>query len=122
MAMSSSEEEPIGESSGPPSWDQEKANQLPGKNVIVGITRLVSDGKTVKSQTQYHGKVASADRQNGFKIICEGAFAGETLGLPPDLRLFQRASPGEYKLRSTGEIVNDPDFLVSCSIVEPSKH
>jgi hypothetical protein len=117
-----SSEESNDESKAPPPWDQSQADRLVGKYVLVGITRLASDGKTVKSQTQYHGRIVAADQASGFKIECEGAFAGQTMGLPPDLRPFQPARPGQYRLRSTGEVVNDPDVLASWSIVEPLKH
>lgn len=121
MSRDQSSDEPSAED-GPLSWDQQKADSLIGKYAPVGITRLAPDGKTVKSQTQYHGRIIAADRANGFKIECEGALAGKIMGLPPDLRPFKPAASGEYKLRSTGEIVNDPDVLASWSIVEPSKH
>ncbi len=36
--------------------------------------------------------------------------SGGHYDLPPDVRTFEEARPGEYRLRSTGEIVVDPDF------------
>jgi hypothetical protein len=109
------------ESDGPPSWDQDEADWLIGKCVLVGVTYLASDGVTVSSQGQYHGKIVSADQEKGFAIECEGAWAGRTMGLPPVLSAFRPADPGEYKLRSTGEVVKDPDLLATWSIVEASK-
>jgi hypothetical protein len=103
----------------PPPWNQDEADALVGKYVLVGITWLAADGETVKNQGQYHGRIVSADASNGFQIECEGAFAGKTMGLPPDLRAFGPADPGEYRLRSTGEVVQDPDLLASWSVKEP---
>ncbi len=70
---------------------------------------LEPDGKTVKAQGQYHGRIVAADKDKGFKIECEGVWAGKTMGLPPHLQSFRPANPGKYELRSTGEVVNDPD-------------
>src|SRR5882757_3051670 len=105
---------------GPWPWDQEEADGIVGMSVVVGITRLAADGKTVKSQTQYHGRITGA-KPNGFEITCEGKSAGETMTLPPDLRAFHHARPGQYKLRSTGETIENPDLTTSWSITESSK-
>ena len=61
------------------------------------------------------GRVASADR-SGIAIRLDGQRAGEIFNLPPDLRSFERASPGEYRLKSTGEMVVDPDYLCTWTI------
>jgi hypothetical protein len=102
-------------------WDQEEADWLIGKSVLVGITWLEPDNETLKAQGQYYGKIVAADKQNGIKIECEGTWAGRTMGLPPDLRAFRPADPGEYKLRSTGEVVTDPDVLSTWTITAPYK-
>jgi hypothetical protein len=107
------------ESDGPPAWDQDEADWLIGKYVLVGITYLASDGETVKSQAQYHGRIVSADPKVGFKIECEGRWAGQTMGLPPVLEAFRPADPGKYRLRATEEVVEDPDVLATWSITEP---
>jgi hypothetical protein len=38
------------------------------------------------------------------------ADTGDIFTLPPALEAFAPAPPGEYRLRSTGEVVVDPDF------------
>ncbi|MFX0060574.1 MAG: hypothetical protein ACFFC7_00125 [Candidatus Hermodarchaeota archaeon] len=40
--------------------------------------------------------------------------------LPPDLSAFQKAEPGDYRLRSTGEVVINPDFTVLWTVQPPS--
>jgi hypothetical protein len=112
---------PEQENDGPQAWDQGEADWLIGKYALVGVTWLAADGETVKTQGQYHGRITTADKQNGIKVESEGVHAGQTMGLPPDLRAFSPADPGEYKLRSTGEIVKDPDVLASWTITEPLK-
>lgn len=106
---------------GPPEWNQDDADWLIGKYVLVGMTYLEADGETVTSQVQCHGRIVSADRENGFKIECEGKGAGRTMGLPPTLGAFHVADKGEYSLRSTGEIVKDPDMLATWSITAAPK-
>jgi hypothetical protein len=105
---------------GPWPWDQEEADGVVGLLVLVGITNLAADGKTVTSEAQYHGRIISA-KPSGFKIACEGKRAGETMTLPPDLRAFQEARPGQYRLRSTGETIENPDLTTSWSITDASK-
>jgi hypothetical protein len=92
-----------------------------GKYVLIGLTYLAPDEKTVTSQQQYHGRITKADQGAGLTIECEGVSAGKTLLLPPDLRAFRLASRGEYTLRSTGEVIADPDILTTWSITQPPK-
>src|SRR5262249_50129823 len=102
-------------------WDQDEAEWMVGKYVLVGLTYLASDKKAVTSQQQYHGRITKAEQGAGFTIECEGVSAGKTMVLPPDLRAFRLASRGEYRLRSTGEVVRDPDILTTWSITQPLK-
>ena len=112
---------PSEDTKGPPAWDQEEADWLVGKYVLVGVTYLESDGETVKSQGQYHGRIVSADRTAGIAIECEGKWAGKTMCLPPILEAFHPADPGDYRLRSTGEVVKDPEILATWSVTAPTK-
>jgi hypothetical protein len=109
------------EAAAKPPWDQREADRLIGKYVLAGVTYLASDDETVLSQLQYHGKITKAEPRVGFTIECEGASAGKTMVLPPDLRAFQVAGMGQYRLRSTGEVINDPDMLTTLSVVQHSK-
>jgi hypothetical protein len=103
-----------------PEWNQDDADFLIGKYVLVGITNVAADG-TVTSQVQLHGRVTKAEENVGITIACEGARAGETCVLPPDPKSFQLARPGRYTLRSTGEVIEDPDMTTSWSITAPAK-
>ena len=105
----------------PPKWDQDEADDFLGLRVLAGVTQLAADGKTVKWQAQYYGRIVSADQAEGIKIECEGRWAGKTMVLPPILRAFSYAKPGEYRLRSTGETVENPDLTTTWSITEPPK-
>jgi hypothetical protein len=102
-------------------WDQDDADGLVGQYALVGVTYLASDGATVKSQSQYHGRIVSADRGYGIQIACEGKWKGHVLGLPPDLKTIEAAGPGNYVLRSTGETVENPDLVASWSVIAKSQ-
>jgi hypothetical protein len=106
---------------GKPTWNQDDGDLLVGQYALVGLTYLAVDGETVTSQVQCHGKITKAD-EHGITIACEGTtWRGQTATLPPDLRAFRPAGPGEYRLRSTGEVVKNPDLLITWTITEPSK-
>jgi hypothetical protein len=99
-----------------PAFDRELANRVIGKRVLVGLTYERHDG-TVDHQSQVHGVVTRADEET-IAIALSGT--GEVFPLPPDLRSFQVARPGEYRLRSTGEVVVDPDFIANWTITAPA--
>lgn len=106
--------------SGEPQWDQDDADFLIGKYVLVGITPQAADG-TITSQEQFHGRVTKAEQTVGITIACEGARAGETFVLPPDPKSFQLARAGRYALRSTGEVIENSDVTTSWTIQQPAK-
>ena len=104
----------------PSVWNQDDADWLVGKYVLIGITHLAADGETVTGQDQYHGRIESADSEKGIEMVCAGRWLGQKMMLPPDLAAFRRAEPGEYRLKSSTDVVIDPDVLASWSIVEPA--
>lgn len=79
-----------------------------GKTIIVGITYMDKEGNAIK-MSQYVGKIIEADENQG--IVIEEKNSKEILAIPPQLSAIEIAKPGEYKLKSTGEIVVDPDLL-----------
>ena len=91
---------------------------LVGKYALVGITYRDMRG-TMLNQEQLHGRITQADPTRGLTLQLEGVNAGKTYALPPDLRSLRVADPGEYRLRSTGEVVRDPDVLVTWIIEQP---
>ncbi|WP_431113198.1 hypothetical protein [Variovorax paradoxus] len=103
------------------SWDASIAKKLPGKIVLVGVAYFEVDAEEPFKQQQLFGRVLSADRATGILLSLEGQRTGEQYRLPPDTRSFQEAGPGEYRLRSTGEVVVNPDFTVTFSIRKQAK-
>ena len=96
-----------------PSELQPTLGELVGKRVLIGISRVSHDQQLIDQQ-QYVGTFRSMDQ-----VIHITLKDGEDFTLPPDLTVFQRARPGTYRLRSTGEEVKNPDFLASWTVVAP---
>jgi hypothetical protein len=98
-----------------PVWDDAIAAGIVGKVLLVGLTYLESDGKLI-NQEQFFGVVASADSREGILLSLQGQRAGGQFNLPPDTRSIEVAPKGEYRLRGTGEVVTDPDYIAMFSI------
>ena len=75
-----------------------------GKRLLVGITYQTEEGDFL-SREQFLGIIVEAGEEG---IIVERADNGKRLSLPPEL---QKAEPGEYRLRASGEVVVDPDYF-----------
>src|SRR3712207_3168426 len=91
--------------------------ELQGKHVLVGLTFEDQDGHLIE-QFQTHGIVIAASKRGG--IVLEKRDGTGIFTLPPNLDTFIPARPGEYRLRSTGEVVVDPDLLTSWTVTSPS--
>jgi hypothetical protein len=103
-----------------PAWDEKLASELIGKVVLVGLTHCNSDG-SIDRKEQFFGSVQSVNKREGVLLDLKGARIGSQYNLPPDLRSCLKASPGEYRLRSTNEVVTNPDFTVTFSVCEQPK-
>lgn len=110
---------PVSDVSDAGPWDEAQAERLVGATVLIGLTWLRDDGTS--EQEQMFGVVTIADARQGIAIALGGNRAGEAYWLPPDTQHFDAAPPGEYRLRSTGEIVVDPDFTSTWSIGPPER-
>lgn len=101
-----------------PPFDEAYAKSLIGKSVLIGLTYYDHNDQFLEQQ-QVHGIIVSADQSKGFVVELRGERQGETFKLPPDVRPFSDAHPGEYRLRSTGEVVINPDLLATWIIRKP---
>jgi len=97
--------------------DDAEAARLIGKHLLVGLSYLNADG-TVLSKTQIHGRITSVDK--GI-VTMRLHGSDKDFTLPLDLDSFEPAEPGEYRLRSTGEVVVNPDLLGSWTITSPAE-
>jgi hypothetical protein len=102
-------EAPTPDDEGRPPFDVDMATRLIGKHVLIGLTYKDTGGKVIR-QEQKHGSVEFVDKKNGIGIRLSD---GDLYWLPPDLRSWKPAVPGQYRLRSTGEVVVDPDYLTT---------
>ena len=93
-----------------------KAKFIQGKDVIVGLTYLTSDGG-MRERMQFHGTIEIANTTTGIGIRRDGH--DELFTLPPDFRSVQPARPGTYRLKSTGEVVEDPALECTWTIKAP---
>jgi hypothetical protein len=92
---------------GAPRLNMERARFALGKRILVGLTTRELTGERVE-QRQFVGRLVSIDPVRGLKLeVGDGSHEW----LPPDVRPLEEAPRGEYRLRSTGEIVEDPDYL-----------
>ena len=85
---------------------------LMGKRVIVGITMLDKAGALIE-QFQVQGRVSDFSLRDGLVLTKPD---GGRYTLPPTLAWLKPARPGEYRLRSTGDVVIDPDYLQSSTL------
>ena len=88
--------------------DLARADEYLGKVILVGITYTDPDDEVV-GQIQWHGIIEAVEPLLQIRV----SGSDEVRTLPPQV---QNAGPGEYKLRSTGEVVTDPDFLASWTV------
>ncbi len=93
-----------------PPLDDAKAEEMIGKVVLVGVTRYGGDGQ-VQGLEQYAGTVLRISADEGVVLADEDD--GHERYLPPMLDQYQRAETGEYRMRNSGMIVVDPDYLTA---------
>lgn len=86
-----------------------------GKHLLFGITYLDHDENLI-DQVQLHGTIT---RIEATIIAIRLHGSNEEFTLPPDLDAINEAPPGEYKLRSTGEVVENPDLLATWTVTQP---
>ena len=92
-----------------PPFDKAVAAELIGQYILVGLTYRNKATDEVESYIQKHGKVIAVDERLG--IVMRNPNTGEEYTLPPDTSRFEKANPGTYRLKNTGEVVIDPDYL-----------
>lgn len=97
-----------------PEFDAALAESFIGKYVLLGITHL-SPSEEVTLQEQLHGRVERVC-DVGIDIALRGVYEGQVWRMPPMFSEFEAAEPGVYELRSTGEGVENPDFILSLTV------
>jgi len=106
-----------------PQWSQTRAQWLLGKTVLVGVTHLATDGKTVVAKEQFHGMIMTAEEGRGIQVAClSGPNEGQTVTLPPVTSAYMDAKPGKYTLKLTGEVVENPDVTVMWTVTQQASN
>jgi hypothetical protein len=98
--------------------DEEFAAELLGTHLLVGITRLDQAGQVLEKQ-QFHGMVVRASVSEGVTLRDS---QGREHWVPLRRDAFEPAEPGEYRLRSTGEVVKNPTWLSTWTVHPPERH
>jgi hypothetical protein len=88
------------------------AGDVVGKTVLVGLTYVDANG-SIREREEWCGVVVAFDSAEGVQVRRP---SGEIDTLPP---ILERAEPGDYTLRGTGEVVSNPDFVCTWTITEP---
>jgi hypothetical protein len=95
-------------------WENAQT-ELVGKTTLVELQHVDARGKQLLLEHAY-GRVVSADPKNGIFIDCLGVREGVKLALPAEVEPFIPARPGLYKMNTTGEEIEDPDFFSTWTI------
>jgi hypothetical protein len=90
----------------------EHAAALVGSHLLVGLTYEAPDGDVVE-RLQFDGVVEGA---TPAVVSVRRNDTGELFTLPPAADAFVPAPEGEYRLRESGRVVADPDFLCTMTV------
>lgn len=92
-------------------WRQLR-NYLKGKVFLIGLTFVDKDGKVIE-RYQTHGKVARLTIDGFFKIIRDD---NSIFRIPYLKDTIKKAKLGAYRELSTGETVENPDFIMTWKV------
>jgi hypothetical protein len=87
-----------------------------GKHLLMSLYYVDAAG-ALDHKVQLHGIIT---RINEAIIAVERQDNGEEFTLPADLSALQVAAEGEYRLKPSGDVVVNPDYLVVYTIGGPS--
>ncbi len=100
-----------------PTLDESIADQYVGKVVLVGVSYENARGEILQLR-QWAGMIQSYSNQMGIQVDLYDS--EEPCTLPPFPDLLEPAEPGIYRLRSTGRVVERPNYLANLSCTVPS--
>ncbi len=101
-----------------PQLDESAAHEYVGKTILIGVSYYDHKGN-LREQKQWYGVIETFSNSEGIRVRLQDS--NHPCCLPPDPRAIRKAEPGTYTLRSTGEVVEDPDYLATwdCMLPEP---
>lgn len=92
-------------------WDESK-EYLKEKVFLIGLSFVDKNGDLIE-QYQTHGTIVELTDNGLFKIKRED---NSIFQMPYDSETIKKADKGEYRERSTGQIVKDPDYIMTWEI------
>ncbi len=100
----------------------QRGEQFIGKHLLIGIQYFEAEegnpnGKFV-GQEQRHGVIVRANPEDGIVLQLPD---GSEFKMPPDLTMLEPAPRAEYRLRSTGEVVVNPDYGAAWAVYRDNK-
>jgi hypothetical protein len=91
---------------------RELRNHLKGKVFLIGLTFIDQDEEIIEKY-QTHGTVVRLTVDGFFKIRRADK---SIFTIPYDRDTIKAAKEGEYREKATGEIIKDPDFIMTWEI------
>ncbi|SIO30536.1 hypothetical protein SAMN05444166_3638 [Singulisphaera sp. GP187] len=91
-------------------------DQYIGRNLLLGITYVTPSG-TPHRQEQVVGTIMVVDFDEGIVVSCEPD--GRQLVLPGDPSWLEKAPQAEFMLRSTGQVVTNPNYIAKLTKRSP---
>jgi hypothetical protein len=98
--------------------ETERVESLIGKSILIGLTYIDSKG-SITERKELHGKIIKINN-SGISVKLQGIHNGENFRLPPNTKALKEASPGEYRLRTTGEVIINPDLFITYEVNQPA--
>lgn len=92
-----------------------KSEALVGKTILVGITYQTSGGQ-IDDQAQLFGTIRSVEPKGQQYEVQVETLEGERVALPLFYRTLMHAPRGDYRLLSSGEVVQNPDYLMCWAV------
>ncbi|MDB5036467.1 MAG: hypothetical protein JWQ98_3708 [Chlorobi bacterium] len=93
-----------------PQFNFDRAVALVGKSIFIDLT-VVDHDETFIERKQMFGRIEQVTNDRGISIRLIPS--GEEYFLAPDLDSIEPAAPGDYRLETTGEIIDQPDLKTS---------
>lgn len=90
--------------------DESKAAEYIEKTILIGVTDLDRNGK-ITGRHQWSGRIKTFSNTEGIRVALDDS--DEYCCLPPSAGAIQRARPGVYRLKSTGKVIENPDFVTT---------
>jgi len=101
-----------------PPLDESMSADYIGKTILVGVTYLDRNEKLL-TQKQWTGVIQTFSNREGIKI--KDTESGTVFCLPPDDAGLRPAPPGSYRLRSSGVVFENPDYLATWTCVKSER-